>query len=446
MLVAVLVLAWQLLVPPVVGLANNGDFHKVIGAFNLAAPNEEDYKFAPITYVFNPGPPLVLTFSSVEQLLALAAIGVNTLFSKTGTFDIRFIGLVHGSLYLLSLFLVLRLLRELGRVRRLICSALLILIFGDVLYVAALNSFYMDTAAIVFLLLSVAFLCRLLKWGRRWDVIGFVLSAICFAASKAQHAPLGVLIALMITSKPSTFMSGLGIRFRAGIVAALIATVLWTLNATPWDYRATPLFSQVFFGILPRSDDPGRSLRQLGLNESYKRYIGTYAYSQGSPLSDPAFTREFLSKVSYARLALYFLRHPSVTYSIVAAAMGEAGRQRPYMGNFDRTTGVPPFTESRAFSIWSDLKTTLFKDRGDLYIFYTVVLATALPLLLFFRRNEFPPGAAYAGLTLALLMMAEIAISALGDGLDFVRHFSVFTALSDAVLVALLISVLHPRR
>ncbi len=82
MLVAALVLAWQLLFPPVVGLANNGDFHKVIGAFDLARPNEEDYKFAPTTYSFHPSHRLVFTFSSVEQLLVLAAIGANTIFSK----------------------------------------------------------------------------------------------------------------------------------------------------------------------------------------------------------------------------------------------------------------------------------------------------------------------------------------------------------------------------
>ena len=125
--------------------------------------------------------------------------------------------------------------------------------------------------------------------------------------------------------------------------------------------------------------------------------------------------------------------------------MGEAGQQRPYMGNFDRSTGVAPSTGSRAFARWSDLKTALFLNRGDFYIFYTLALALALPLFLFVRRNEFPSGAAYAGLTLSLMTMAEIAISALGDALDFVRHFSVFTALNDVVLAALLICILHLR-
>jgi hypothetical protein len=36
--VAAAILGWQLLVPPVVGLANNGDFEKIMGVVGLRYP------------------------------------------------------------------------------------------------------------------------------------------------------------------------------------------------------------------------------------------------------------------------------------------------------------------------------------------------------------------------------------------------------------------------
>src|SRR5271155_3639173 len=103
LLSAAAILFWQLFVPPVVGLANNGDFHKVIGGFSLAAPIEDEYKFAPTVYTFDPSHYFVTVFYSTEGLLVAAASGLNTLASKTGTFDLRWIGLVHGALYLAAL-------------------------------------------------------------------------------------------------------------------------------------------------------------------------------------------------------------------------------------------------------------------------------------------------------------------------------------------------------
>ena len=434
-----LVLGWQLFIPPVVGLANNGDFHKVLGGFSLAAPIADEYKYATGTYNFNPDNHVVFGFFSTEQLLALISIGLNTLVSKAGTFDLRFIGLVHALLYLLAFRLFLPLMRDWDRWRRWTCVALLLLVFGDVMYVAELNSFYMDVPAFLFFLLSAVFLCRVLKWQRRTDALAFLVCAVCMIASKAQHAPLGLIIALLLATRSRIFLPGLGRMARFAAICALVAAPLAMLKATPWDYSATPIFSQVFYGILPRAKNPDREMKILGLDESYRKYIGKHAYSEGSPVNDPNFARAFLNTVSYPRLGLLFLRRPGRGYVLLTTGLSEAGRQRPYVGNFDRSAGLWDSAESHAFSTWSVVKAKLFEGHGAIFLTYTALLAIALPIVLWIRRSKLPAGSQAAGLTLVAMMLAALFIAIVGDPLDCTRHAWLFIALSDTALVSLIL-------
>ena len=73
---AVAVLCCQLFLPPVVGLANNGDFGKAVGVFGLGAPFEDEYKYADLTYAFDQRCYSRPPFRCSETLLAAAAIGL----------------------------------------------------------------------------------------------------------------------------------------------------------------------------------------------------------------------------------------------------------------------------------------------------------------------------------------------------------------------------------
>ena len=51
---AAAILCYQLILPPVVGLADNGDFVKVIGRFDLYARAYRTYQFIDTVYEFHP--------------------------------------------------------------------------------------------------------------------------------------------------------------------------------------------------------------------------------------------------------------------------------------------------------------------------------------------------------------------------------------------------------
>src|SRR6202034_4123435 len=118
-------------------------------------------------------------------LLVPPALAINTLLSKDGAFDVRCMGLVHSALFLAAFYLFLPLLDDAPRVLRRLMSGLALLIFGDVMYVAYLNSYYTDVAAYLFLLLTAVLALRTIRWRRRSDAILLVAASLMLVTSKA---------------------------------------------------------------------------------------------------------------------------------------------------------------------------------------------------------------------------------------------------------------------
>jgi len=97
---AATIISYQILVPPVVGLANSGDFSKVTGVFDITTASEDENAWVATRYEFNPKKHYWSEFYSSEHLIMAASVAVNTVLSKDGYFDLRSIGLIHGALFL----------------------------------------------------------------------------------------------------------------------------------------------------------------------------------------------------------------------------------------------------------------------------------------------------------------------------------------------------------
>jgi hypothetical protein len=434
LLAAVAILFYQLMLPPVIGVANNGDFSRIYGIFHLTMPVADEYGFAATKFQFDSKVDYFGGFYSSEMLFLPPALALNSVFSKDGSFDVRTIGFVHGGVFLLALFLFLPLLDGAPRKIRWTVSIVILLVFCDVMYAGYLNSFYSDVAAYLFLLLSVVLTLRVLLWWRRGDAILLVISGILLATSKAQHAPLGILLALMLLAMSRK--SGRWMAVAAGGLACLSA--LWLWKSTPVSYSARGCFSVVFARILPHASDAGRTLRELGLDESYRPYIGMVSYSAGSPMDDGRFVEDFRRRVSYASLAWYFTTHPRDTYVALRTSLDEAGRHRPVLGNFDRSAGLPPYTESHAFAWWSDWKRMVFEHRGSRFLTCFAGLAVVAGLLLVLERRYLPPGAVLVGGGLVAASCTELVVSSLADAMDVPRHHLVFYATCDLLSVLVL--------
>ena len=435
-LVAAAILCYQLLVPPSAGLASNGDFGRILGIFELAAPAQDENAYADIQYRFSPENRYEWGYYSTEMLFAAAAIGLNHIFSSPQTFDLRWIGCVHSLLFLAALWLLQPLLGELSRGRRLVVSAACVFIFCDVMYSTWMSSFYMDTATYVLLLLTVVFFLRAARWRRRVDAILLVVCTTFMILAKTQHAVLGCWIALAIAACHGRLWPGNTWRFTALSSLTILAVTVGAMSTGPRDYKAAGTFSVIFYQILPHSNDPVSDLGALGLDASYAKWSGTHTFSPGNQLSDPQFLEAYLAKTSYARLAWFFLTHPRHAYLALDTSLREAARQRPILGNFDRSVGLPPSAESQRFALWSDAKKAMFFTHGSRYLCFWLVVVVTLLLLMAYQRHELAWPHVVGGMALAAMALTAMLIASLADAVDVIRHHFIANALLDLLILA----------
>ncbi|HXB67500.1 MAG TPA: glycosyltransferase family 39 protein [Candidatus Acidoferrales bacterium] len=434
--IAALLLFWQLMAPPVVAIANNGDFGKLLGRFGLGAPNA--FQYANTKYVFSDQYRWESGFSSSELLLIVPMLAVNAVVSKDGGFDIRLMGLIHSCLFLLALWLFVPLLQGLSRRSRAALSAAALFMFCDFTYAGYFNTFYMDVPAYLFLILAAVLYLRLLRWRRRRDAILLAISAGMAIASKPQYAVLGVWFAVLFWTARKILWPELRMAAWLAPLVTLLTVLAVFRFCAPAGYSAKAEFNVVFAEILPHSKNVAGALGELGLDDSYRVWIGTHAYSAGSRLEEPTFYQPFLQRVGYARIARFYLRHPSDSYGALRRSLDEGARYLIPMGNFDFASGQPPLKENQSFCVWSNLKRRLYFHRAPRLLFSFLGLSVAVAALLMVNRGVLPTGAVSGGVVFIGMAMTGLVVGALGDIFDPTRHHLIFFAQFDMLLLALL--------
>jgi hypothetical protein len=439
------IVSYQILVPPVVGLADNRDFAKVIGVFDLTGPVQDENTWANphydfnawinARYEFNPKKGYWYDFYSSEHLIVAASVATNTVLSKDGYYDLRSIGLIHGALFLLALYLLRSLLDDAPRILRLATCGTALFVFTDVMYVSYLNSFYMDVAAWLFILIAAMLYLRLLRGGAGLDGLYFVVCCAMAITSKAQHGIFGFWLGPLVLAVCYPRWPKHRKWIMAAAASLMLLAVVWITKSAPPSYPSRAIFTMVFYRILPHSNNVDQTIRALGLDQSDRRYIGMHSFAEGSPMDDASYVERFRSRISYGGLAWFYLTHPRDAYRALRVSLNEAGTQRPNLGNFDVHTGYPPFHASRAFAFWSDLKRRAFNERGSRYLLTFIGLSGFVGILLAAQRRSLPTGSVVGGVVLVGMAFTAMFVASLADGVDVPRHHLLFYVLSDMLVV-----------
>ncbi|MCC6395005.1 MAG: hypothetical protein IT167_30715 [Bryobacterales bacterium] len=440
-LIAAVILASQLLVKPMVGLADNGDFVNVTRPFQLEPSNGRHVYFDYIVpqWRYQPSAPPAVRLITSEWLLIAPGYALSRLFCN-GSYDLRWTGLTHMLLFLCAVWLVAPLVARLPGWRALTAWAAIFAVFCDVAYFSVYNSFYMDAASLLFLLLSVAFYARLTcgEGSSLWNTWGLMATLFLFLTSKLQHTILlpAVLALFLLDTRLQRAIS----RVFAGIAAVYLLAVAGMFQHVPESYGTYAAYNVLFTGLLPNSPHPADVLTEFGLPRQMEKLSGQSAFALQSGVNDPVYREQVHRSVTHARLLAYYLRHPEAAVLMVRNALAESAKERPpSRGNFTMETGLPPQSRSRAFAVVSNLRATAFTDRPWIYAAYLVAVAAAA----FWCARPSPAASAMA----ALVAMAaiEFFLGALADCQETTRHLFLFRALMDLALVSIAVSLpTHP--
>ncbi len=435
------ILTATLLVPPLVGLADNGDFSRVLNPAGLAHPSandEESYfrwmepRFKRVSRAPDPS-----YYRTTESLLVEVALAPDRVLGSGRTFDTRFLAAVHMLLLLTGLGLLVGACRDLLAPSQVLVAALLVFFFTDVGYTAPLNSFYSQTPSLLFLLLTAALAAEGVRrggLGGPWLGAYFLCGAL-FVCSKPQESIQAPLLALF-----GVRLAWPGARRARRAAAVALAAALCLLAGRYYrsgqaSIGSTTRYNILFLEILRHSADPARDLVELGLDPDWIRYVGIPPWGPATPFRDPAFRAHFENGSRHPTPRTIYLRHPGRAFEVLLRTAKASYELRPCeLGNFARESGAAPRELASWPAAWSRARSRL-SGLPWLLVFFAANLAAIAATWrgaslrgMFFRE----------GLTILLVMASGAFVaSAFGDyhG-ELVRHLYVFDALCDLILIA----------
>lgn len=423
----------QILAPPYIGLANNGDFGKVFARFACAPPDGGARNFLYFVPDYEFGPQYYWKSDVKTSEIILAAVPIS-LVKACGArvFNIRWLGALHLLLFLCAGYSLLLYLRGFGAVFQLAIGGLALWIFTDVAYVSYLNSFFSDVAAMLGLVLMVPLGLHLAsRHPANGLTLGlFTAASLLFITSKPQHALWGIF--------PAAFVSGLPHPSPRRLFCSLllVGAEAGMLLATPATYSAGPLFSTIFYKVAPQSAEPQAAVRELGLGEAEYRYIGTHAYSPGNPTVDISWVRYFMRRTSYAKLLGYWLRHPGEALRALDRDLDTFApvMRQLNLSNFRRQDGHPPGARTARFASWSAFRSALYRRwPGHSVVWYALVIAGAVFALRPVQRTR-RRAAAIICLGICAMAILEFCFASLADANETERHLFIFHVLTEITI------------
>ena len=431
------ILVYQLFIPPVVGLADQGDFIRTIGRFGYGPQHHGslEYVYVEPKYIVDPhyrSPGWEQANS--EYLFVAAALLVNKVVSKDGTLDITVAGWVHALAFLAAFARLLWVTRDLRAHALIWIGALLAL--TDAGYAVYWNSFYAEPASCIFFLLLLAESVEIGRSGelRLPAILRWSAWSVLWVLAKPQNAPLGLVLALFsfrlaCWARPP--------RARAIAVAcgcALIASAVFNVTAMPTYGRMANTYGMIFSGILGDSRNPAADLQALGLDPQLAKYAGTGAWSPVTHYPEMAVSGEMRHITTFTIVSFYLAR-PARLWRRLHQRLPMITSLRYWYGNYEPSAGYPPATLSRAFTLWSAFHEHVL----PVFNKWIVFALACWPLVAAWRWLHQPDRLRRKRLELVTLLpiccLGALFSAVFGDAFDLVKHLYLFNLLLDTCLI-----------
>ncbi|MGH9593211.1 MAG: hypothetical protein ACRD5L_08975 [Bryobacteraceae bacterium] len=438
-LAAAAILGYQLFVPPIIGLADQGDFRRTIGKFGYGPEHGGSLNIAWVERKYVPSQNFrsrPWEQVSSEYLFTGAAVLLDRLVSRDGNFDLVVMGFVHAIIFLAIFARFLFVTRDL-RARWFLWLGALV-VFTDIGYTAYWNSFYEEPASGLFAFLLLTESIDICKRGSvsgaslaRWS-----LWALLLVFAKPQNAPLGLLLApfcaLILGGRTTSPRAQWGAWIAGASIAGAACIVFLT---APQELKDANTYGLVFMAILPESKNPAADLEALGLDPQFKDYSGTGPWSEKTLYVELHASGEIGRKVTLLTADWFYMTRPARLWRHVKAMLPVSTSLRPeWSGNFEPSAGHPAGARSRAFSFWSTVHERVLV-RTIKFLLLALPIPALLALLSRFRAAKPNLWLDFAGL-LTLCCLAAFLTAIFGDAWDNVRHLYLFNLLLDACLLA----------
>lgn len=442
------ILLYLLFGTPFIGVADNGDFQRVMATSGLNYdPDGTDYRdrffgYAHMHYAYDT---LFRGAYITTQIIPVIIARFLGLVWDRHLFDIRVLGFIYTLLMTAAAYLIVRTGKTSSRAAGIALAAAVLFVFFDIGYTVYFNSFFAEPVSFLFLLLSVG--TGMMLAGQEEPspklLAAFFVCVAMLVCSKIQNTPIGIVFALY-GLRFVRLRYDFGWRRRTLIwCAALFALSAAMYIFAPKELKHINIYQTVFYGILNGSPDVEGDLEALGLPPELAVNAGTNFFQTDTVIKQdtPEMKAMFYDRISHKDVLLFYLSHPQRLLQKMEKAAGSSTTIRPYyLGNYEKEAGKPYGAVAYGYSGWSELKrqyvpqTLLF-----LVLFYAFYYAVAL--IEYARSNS-----TSVRIRIELLMLVgfvgffSFMVPILGDGLaDLEKHLFLFNVAFDIMAVTALV-------
>lgn len=381
------VLLWLFAVPPSVGVADNGDFERVMASAGLyyAQDTAADYFFDYVHPILKLKPIGLWgsgAYATTHVILVRVARLVNRLVYSGEYFHTLSLAFVYGVLLLIGVYFIVKNCKTKNKWVNAGIAAVCVWVFGDATNLVYFNSLYGEACSYVFLLLTLGLgLEAVRQGGKRWAVVCFFVAALLLFGSKLQYALLAPLVFLFAIPLARAFGKRRIVAVGLG-VTVLVSAVIYFI--APPQLGKDTLYNSVFYGILKDSDTVAEDVADLGLPTELAKLAGTHAYSdlEGIDIKGETFGQQFFQKTGRGKVIAFYLTHPvRLIEKMELTADMAYDNTIGMMGNFQKGDAQVSHQLNTDFTSYNMVKAAVYPNSFwfivCFYLFYFIYLIAA---------------------------------------------------------------------
>lgn len=428
-----------LMIHPLVGVADNGDFNRSIngqGIYKLDRYQDDQHyqyfssKYGVYEYFNESGKSLL----SVQNMYIKAAKFLDELCtSDKNIFDIRFLSVILvlqmvGGIYLLVDYMTWK--KPLAQ--KLLLSAIGIFMFADTAYTAYFNSFYAE--GIVYVTFFWLTVCALLLTQKRYSpyllLFLIAVNGLLLIFTKQQNATAGAVLLFLFLFIACGFGINQGAFRKIAVAGAVLMGTAGVVMyvSIPEQYVVINQYHAMTRGALMTGENPETTLDEFGIDKQYSILDGTI-YFERYPSADPEseqLKKEFYSNYGFVSLTVYYLTHLDELMVILNKAANNGYMIRPEaLGNYERIAGKSPGEKTEFFTIYSNWKKSYIPNTVGFVAIWMIVVSGCT----FQDKRKF-----MVMICTILMGLIQVGTSIIGAGdADLSKHIFLYNVCFDLV-------------
>lgn len=404
---SIIIVSYVLFVPPRPGVADQGDFQRVMDVTGLNEKQDsiQDqnlifYKYVKSEYIMTPINPLRLLgiIPTTSMIYPVTIAKILCRLKSSNLFNTEILAVVYAIMYITALCLCIKWIEPDSKPKHLIISVFSLIVLLDGNYLVWFNSLYGEPMMIIGMALFIASVLNIsnkINTINNKDILLVVISSFLLLGAKAQcisalPSVIFIIVRIFSLKYKSLYKNKTAEFARIVLKGCLLPVALltfYTLGIYAQINRTCGVdtkYNAVFYGVLKNSDNPKRDLQMLGLSSDMAVEAGKHAYLPKSeyekyaPWSDITMT-EFNEKISNFSIVKFYLLNPKRLIQGMEYTASQSFQTATFLGKYKKAD-VEEYTYLfNRFTLWSNIRGNCFpKKLWFIVSFYIAILAVTL--------------------------------------------------------------------